>query len=58
MTIQRLFLSPNEICDNEVVIKGKEDVHHISYVLRMKENDKVVVLDNQGFEYDVIFSEV
>ncbi|MDI6703750.1 MAG: RsmE family RNA methyltransferase [bacterium] len=57
MTIPRIFLSPNDICNSEVIIREKEDVHHISHVLRMRRNDKVVVLDNQGFEYEVILRE-
>ncbi|WP_018923710.1 16S rRNA (uracil(1498)-N(3))-methyltransferase [Salsuginibacillus kocurii] len=52
--MQRYFVAPKQFNGEEVVITG-EDVKHISKVMRMKEEDRIICLDNQGFagEYTI-----
>lgn len=45
--MQRYFIKNNQIKNNIVEIKG-DDVHHIKTVMRMKQNDKVLVCDEQS----------
>ena len=51
MTKHRFFLL-NVIWADEVRVEHKDTVHQILNVLRFKHGDKLIVLDNQGFEYE------
>ncbi len=47
----QFFIEPSQICDNNVIIEGR-DVNHIKNVLRMKAGDKIAVSNGQdGKEY-------
>ena len=48
--MQRYFVEKECIKDNYAEITGK-DYHHIKDVMRMKPNDKIILLDNSGNEY-------
>ncbi|MBS4536879.1 16S rRNA (uracil(1498)-N(3))-methyltransferase [Clostridium sp. D2Q-11] len=50
--MNRFFVSQEDINDSIVTIKG-DDIKHIKNVLRLKENDKISVCDNQDNEYIV-----
>jgi 16S rRNA (uracil1498-N3)-methyltransferase len=50
--MQRFFVEKNSFAGDEVVLKEKQ-VHQVHNVLRMKEGEHIVVLDNTGFEYEV-----
>lgn len=49
--MQRFFIPPTWIRDNVVTITGPQ-AHQIARVLRMRPGDKVVVLDDSGWEID------
>ena len=54
--MQRFFLSPD--CITAATVSFPEDIsHQIQHVLRMRSGDPVIVLDNQGSEYDVVLLE-
>ena len=44
--MQRYFVNKNQVNNNVITING-DDFHHISKVMRMKENDKVIVSNNE-----------
>lgn len=46
------FISPEDIREDKILVKEKELVRRISKVLRLKINDKVNFLDNQGNIYN------
>jgi 16S rRNA (uracil1498-N3)-methyltransferase len=55
--MNRFFVSKSSIRDGRVLL-GPEQAHQICHVLRLKEQDQIVVLDNQGSEYDVVIQEL
>jgi 16S rRNA (uracil1498-N3)-methyltransferase len=51
--MHRFFVSPSDIQNNQVVLQnGQAD--QLIRVLRVNVNDRIVALDNTGWEYDVI----
>lgn len=48
--MRRFFVSPDQISGNKVLITGSE-VKHLSKVLRLREGEKVTVLDGLGNSY-------
>jgi 16S rRNA (uracil1498-N3)-methyltransferase len=49
--LHRFFVLPERIRDKEVVLA--EQAHQIRDVLRLKVGERVIVLDNEGWEYEV-----
>ncbi|HIP71306.1 MAG TPA: 16S rRNA (uracil(1498)-N(3))-methyltransferase [Anaerolineae bacterium] len=52
MSKHRFFVSPEQIGEEQVVLRG-EQARQICYVLRMGAGDEIVALDNLGWEYGV-----
>lgn len=50
--MHRFFIPPQWIDGDRVVIKGKQ-VHQLRDVLRMREGDCIIALDDTGWEYEV-----
>ena len=50
--MHRFFILPEWIDQDRVVIRGKQ-VHQLRDVLRLTEGDRILVLDNSGWEYEV-----
>ena len=50
--MHRFFIPPQWIDGDRVVIKGKQ-VHQLRNVLRMTKGDRILVLDNSGWQYEV-----
>jgi 16S rRNA (uracil1498-N3)-methyltransferase len=50
--MHRFFIPPQWIDQDRVVIKGKQ-VHQLRNVLRMAKGDRILVLDNSGWQYEV-----
>lgn len=57
MTIHRFFINPNLIAETTITLP-EEISHQITQVLRLKNNDQIIVLDNTGFEYLVTLLDV
>jgi 16S rRNA (uracil1498-N3)-methyltransferase len=55
--MHRIFVEPSKINSAYVTLSSKQ-VHHIRNVLRLKPGDKIIVLDNTGFEYEVTLEEL
>jgi len=55
--MSRFYTSPENIKDNTILIDGQE-ARHILNVMRLKENDKVVVFDGTGKEYTGFIKEI
>jgi 16S rRNA (uracil1498-N3)-methyltransferase len=55
--MNRFFVSESNIRDGRVLL-GPEQAHQVCHVLRLKEQDQIVVLDNLGSEYDVVIQEL
>ena len=51
--MQRYFVSNNLINyeTKHAIISDKENVHHIRDVMRMTKGDKIIILENDGYEY-------
>jgi len=50
--VHRFFIPPEWIDGDGVVIKDRQ-VHQLRDVLRMRQGDRIIVLDNTGWEYEV-----
>ncbi|MBO5743821.1 MAG: 16S rRNA (uracil(1498)-N(3))-methyltransferase, partial [Clostridia bacterium] len=48
--MHRFFTDRNSICGDTVKISG-DDAHHISKVLRLKEDDEIIICDKEGTDY-------
>ena len=53
--MQRFFVTPEQRKDNEVIFSG-DQADQLIKVLRIKPEEKVIVLDNTGWEYEVVIS--
>lgn len=49
--MHRFFVSPSDIFEDRITINDKNDIRHISRVLRLKTGDCVEVSDSEHFEY-------
>ena len=47
----RFYCSPQNISSSEIHILDKNELHHLRNVLRLKDQDKVTVLDGNGREF-------
>ena len=56
-SIHRFFIKPEQI-EGSLVTFGQPQVHQIRNVLRMRPGEKVIVLDNSGWEYVVELREM
>lgn len=50
--MHRFFISKDCFEQDKVIISG-EPLHQIGYVLRLKPADRIIVLDNSGWEFEV-----
>ncbi len=50
--MHRFFIPPQWIDQDRVAIKGKQ-VHQLRNVLRLAKGDRIIVLDNSGWQYEV-----
>ncbi|MHC4131455.1 MAG: 16S rRNA (uracil(1498)-N(3))-methyltransferase [Planctomycetota bacterium] len=50
--MHRFFVEKSSFAGNEVVLKEKQS-HQICNVLRIREGEKIIVLDNTGFEFEI-----
>ena len=55
--MNRFFISQSDIRGDEVVLSG-EQAHQIRNVLRLKPSERIIVLDNTGYEYEVVLTSV
>jgi 16S rRNA (uracil1498-N3)-methyltransferase len=55
--MQRYFVLPEQISDDELVIRG-EDVHHLKNVLRAKPGQNLIVCAGQGLDYQAEVMEI
>jgi 16S rRNA (uracil1498-N3)-methyltransferase len=49
--MQRFFIPPDSIVDENFVLRNAETVHQIRKVLRMHEGENILLLDNSGAEF-------
>lgn len=50
--MSRFFVNPKNVGDTYISITEKEDIHHISKVLRLKKGDKIDISDCVEWEYN------
>ena len=55
--MHRFFVTAESLHEKHVILTGSQ-AHQICDVLRMKSGDKIIVLDNTGYEYTVVLSKV
>ncbi|MEA1958368.1 MAG: RsmE family RNA methyltransferase [Chloroflexota bacterium] len=55
--MQRFFIPRQAIDRDKVTLKG-DIVHQVRDVLRMKSGDRILVLDDSGWEYEVVLNQV
>ena len=51
--MSRFFADKKNIFDNHIVLTDKEDVRHLSKVLRHRVGDVVEISDNESTEYEI-----
>lgn len=51
------FVDDNNISEKEIIITG-QDVNHIKNVLRLRENDKILISNGHGSDFYCIISEI
>lgn len=56
--MHRFFCSPQNITPQQIQILDKKELHHIRDVLRLKNKDKVIVLDGEGGEFTCQISQL
>lgn len=56
--MNRFFVSKNCFHHDKVVLLDKDQTHQIRDVLRISEGEHIIVLDNDGLEYDVALTKV
>jgi len=49
--MHRLYCPSQNISDNKIIIDSKDQVHHAKNVLRLKDNEEVIIFDGEGNEY-------
>lgn len=49
--MNRFFVEKFNIGNDSITIENKDDIHHIRDVLRLKENDDIIISDSKEFEY-------
>src|SRR5579859_1833611 len=52
----RFFVDPGAIQGHEAVVDDQDLVHQIVHVLRLQSGDRVLLLDNAGWQYTVILT--
>jgi 16S rRNA (uracil1498-N3)-methyltransferase len=55
--MHRSFISDENLCGEIVVLKGQQ-AHQVRNVMRMSPGDHIIVLDNKGWEYEVVLESV
>jgi 16S rRNA (uracil1498-N3)-methyltransferase len=55
--MQRYFVLPEQISEQEVLIRG-EDVHHLKNVMRAKPGQQLIVCSGQGLDYQAEVMEI
>jgi len=55
--MNRFFVSRSDIRGEQVVLGGRQ-AHQIRNVLRMKPDERIIILDNTGYEYEVVLTDV
>ena len=55
--MHRFFVSPDSMHGEKIILAGPQ-AHQIRDVLRMKSGDKIIALDNTGYEYTVSLSKI
>jgi len=58
MRHRRFFVRTENISEDKVNILDKDDIHHLLTVLRLKEKDKIILLDGLGNEYKTIITSI
>lgn len=53
----RFFIKDNQIDGNSILIQG-DDAKHITTVLRMRKNEKLIVCNGQNIDYDCIIKDI
>jgi 16S rRNA (uracil1498-N3)-methyltransferase len=56
--MHRFYCSIQNISGNKIIISDKDQVHHLRDVLRLKAEDKVIVFDEQGNEYNCLIRQL
>jgi len=56
--MRRFFCPAKNISTDTITIDDRDEVHHIRDVLRIKINDKTIVFDERGNEYDCIIEDI
>lgn len=56
--MNRFFVQPENISDSHIVIDNKEDVNHITKVLRLCINNIIIVCDGFRNDYEVVIEEI
>ena len=49
----RFFVDSADVSEKSISIRSKEDIKHITKVLRLKEGDKLEISDSTEWEYEV-----
>ncbi|MDO4860326.1 MAG: RsmE family RNA methyltransferase [Bacillota bacterium] len=56
--MNRFFVEPANVKEKNIIIDSKEDIKHLSKVLRLKKGDEIEVSDGCEWEYMAVISDV
>lgn len=56
--MSRFFVTPDQVGERYVTIDNREDLHHMTKVLRLREGDEIDVSDGEEWEYHVVITEL
>lgn len=56
--MHKFFSSSQSVLRDKIILSDKNQIHHLKDVLRLKPEDKVIVFDDKGNEYNSIIEKI
>ena len=56
--MNRFFVDPANVKEKSILIDSKEDIKHLSKVLRLKAGDEIEISDGRQWEYTAVITEI
>lgn len=58
MSLRRFYINKEFIKGNKAILEDKDEIRHLSRVLRLKEGDQIILFDGEGHEYPAKIMEI
>lgn len=54
----RIYCAPENITQDKIVLLDKQQIHHLTKVMRLKKDDAVTIFDGKSKEYDCVIQRI